>query len=83
MSFRSSLKIARKSVRQMHKCGFLSKISHVKVYFFKFIGFLTVSCIQGCFHWLSSPILSGVMDNHNFMGNCIGPRGLKGRAGFK
>jgi len=30
------------------------QISNVKVYIFvKFIGFLSVSCIQGCFHWLS------------------------------
>ena len=32
------------------------------------IWFLTVSCIQWCFHWLSNPIRSGVMADQRFTG---------------
>jgi len=30
---------------------------------------------QGCFHWLSSPIRSGVMADHTFAGHFSGRRG--------
>jgi len=37
--------------------------------------FLAVSCIQGCFYWLSSPIRSGVTADQRFTGHWSGQRG--------
>jgi len=42
------------------------------------IRFLAVSWIQGCFHWLSSPICSGVMADQSLTGQYSGRRGVKG-----
>jgi len=41
----------------------------------KFIGFLDDSRIQGCFHWLSSPIGSGVLTDQNYQ--AVAYAGLK------
>ena len=63
-------KIAKKSVRQMHKYEFLQKISNLRCIFVKFIRFRAVSHIQQCFHLLSSPIRSGVTADQRFAGHC-------------
>jgi len=39
------------------------------------IRFLAVSWIQGCLHWLSSPIRSGVMADQRFTSHHSGRRG--------
>ena len=46
--------------------------------FVKFVGFLACSRIQLCFHWLSSPIRSGAMADHNFCAKILARAGLKG-----
>jgi len=63
-SFLFSLKISKKSVPQIYKYVFFSKMSKVKVHFINFMGFLAVLRTQGCFQWLSSPICSGGMADH-------------------
>jgi len=43
--------------------------------FVELIGFLGVSCIQGCFYWLSSAIRSGIMPDYIFAVHYRGRRG--------
>jgi len=45
-----------------------------------FIEFLAFSHIQVCFHYLSSPIRSGVMADHNVCAKILAHAGLKGFA---
>jgi len=39
------------------------------------VRFFAVSWIQGCFHWLSIPLCSGVMADQRFTGHYSGRRG--------
>ena len=64
--------------RAYGKCtnmDFSQKSQMWRCIFAAFIGFLAVSRIQDCFHWLSSPIRSGVMADHTFAGHCSVLRG--------
>ena len=52
--------------RKKHKYIFLSETSNVKGCFCILSRFYAAFWIQGCFHWLSSPIRSGVMADQRF-----------------
>jgi len=56
---------------------FSQKFQKKRYIFVKFIGFLAVSRIEGCFHWPSSPIRSGVMADPSFLGKKVAGAGLK------
>jgi len=47
---------------------FSQRFKTQKYVFVILIRFLAVSWIQGCFHWLSNPIRSGVMADQRFSG---------------
>ena len=58
--------------------SFSQKFQKERYIFVKFIGFLAVSRIEGCFHWPSSLIRSGVMADPSFLGKRVAGVGLRG-----
>jgi len=70
--FRLTSFFAKVSVRHMHKYGFYSKFSNVKVFLYFLFDSLWSRGFQGCFHWFSSTICSGVMVDQRFTGHYSG-----------
>jgi len=77
-NFLFPLKIVKNQYGKCTNMDFTHKFQKQRYICISIMGFLAVSRIQGCFHWLSNPIPSGVMADQTWPGTIVACAGLEG-----